>query len=223
MRVSNWFVVITAVFVTCLLTANIIAVKLVQMGGLAFPAGLVVFPLSYLFADVLTEVYGYRQMRRVIWLGFFCNLILVLAIYAGQTLPPAAFWDGQEAYETILGYTPRLLVASFAGYLVGSFANSYVLAKMKIATRGRWLWSRTIGSTIVGEGLDSIVFIAVAFGGGLPLLALLTIMVTQWALKVAYEVIATPFTYWMVSRLKSVEGLDTYDVTTKFNPVRFAD
>lgn len=223
MRVSNWFVVIAAVFVTSLLTANIIAVKLVEVGGLTFPAGLVIFPLSYLFGDVLTEVYGYRQARRVIWLGFFCNLIAVVAIYAAQILPSSAFWDGQGAYEAILGFTPRLLIASFAGYLVGEFANSYVLAKMKIATRGRWLWSRTIGSTVVGEGLDSIVFIAVAFGGSLPLEALLAIMMTQWVLKVAYEVIATPFTYWIVSHLKSVEGLDTYDVTTKFNPLRFAD
>jgi uncharacterized integral membrane protein (TIGR00697 family) len=150
LRHSLWFVTIVALFITCLLTANITAVKLVQVFGLIVPAGIVIFPVSYVISDVLTEVYGYCQARRVIWLGFVCNLIAVITIWLGQILPAASFWDSQAAYERILGYIPRLLVASFLAYLVGEFANSMVLAKMKLATRGRWLGMRTIGSTLVG-------------------------------------------------------------------------
>ena len=168
-RYSLWFVLVVALFITCLLTANITAVKLAQVFGLMVPAGIVVFPLSYIIGDVLTEVYGYRQARRVIWLGFGCNLIAVGAIWLGQILPAAPFWDGQMAYERILGSTPRLLVASFLAYLVGEFANSMVLARLKIAMHGRWLWVRTIGSTVVGQGLDSLVFIVLAFVGTMPL------------------------------------------------------
>jgi hypothetical protein len=216
---SVWFVVIVAIFTTSLITANIIAVKLVRVFGLVLPAGIVIFPLSYVFGDVLTEVYGYRQARRVIWLGFSCNLLTVAAIWAGQIMPPASFWDGQAAYERILGYTPRLLAASFAAYLAGEFANAFVLAKMKIATRGRWLWTRTIGSTIVGQALDSGVFITLAFSGTIPIGVLVPTMVTQWLLKSAYEAAVTPFTYWIVNFLKRREGVDVYDHGTRFNPL----
>jgi hypothetical protein len=216
---SVWFVVIVAIFTTSLITANIIAVKLVRVFGLVLPAAIVIFPLSYVFGDVLTEVYGYSQARRVIWLGFFCNLLTVVAIWVGQILPPASFWDGQAAYERILGYTPRLLAASFAAYLVGEFANSFVLAKMKIATRGRWLWTRTIGSTIAGQALDSGVFITLAFAGTIPMAVLIPTIVTQWLLKSAYEAAVTPFTYWIVNFLKRREGVDVYDRGTRFNPL----
>ena len=219
MKTSPLFVAVVAVFVTCLLTANITAVKLVSILGLPpLPAAVVIFPISYIFGDILTEVYGYRQARRVIWLGFLCNLIMVAAIWVGQVLPAAGFWDAQPAYERILGYTPRLLAASFAAYLVGEFANSFVLAKLKIATHGRWLWSRTIGSTIVGEGLDSAVFITLAFVGtaGLDLPQSIAV---QWAFKSLYEIAATPLTYAIVAYLKRREGLDTYDNDTNFNPV----
>ena len=162
MIISHRLVIITAIFITCLITANIIAVKVISLGPFILPAAIFVFPLSYIFGDVLTEVYGYRVARRVIWLGFICNLIFVVFAWVGQVLPPAAFWEWQEAYESILGYTPRLLVASLCGYLAGEFANSFILARMKILTRGRWLWSRTIGSTVVGEGLDSAIFITLA-------------------------------------------------------------
>jgi len=172
-------VLIVALFITCLLTANITAVKLVQVFGLIVPAGIVIFPLSYIIGDVLTEVYGYRQARRVIWLGFVCNLIAVMAIWLGQILPAASFWDGQAAYERILGYIPRLLVASFLAYLVGEFANAVVLAKMKIATHGRWLWMRTISSTLVGQGLDSLVFVVLAFAGTIPVAGLASAILTQ--------------------------------------------
>lgn len=216
---SEWFLFIVAIFITCLITANLTAVKLVEIFGLVFPAGTIIFPISYIFGDVLTEVYGYRQARRVIWLGFFCNFILVITLWVGQILPPASFWDGQGAYERILGYTPRLLAASFLAYLVGEFANSFVLAKMKIATKGRWLWTRTIGSTLVGEGLDSLVFITLAFLGTIPARVLLSAILTQWLVKCAYEAAATPLTYQVVDFLKRKEGLDVFDYETKFNPL----
>jgi hypothetical protein len=219
-RHSNWFVGVVALFVTSLITANITAVKLVDLFGFILPAAIFIFPLSYLTGDVLTEVYGYRKARQVIWLGFFCNLITVAAIWIGQVLPPASFWDGQGAYERILGYTPRLLGASFLAYLVGEFANSFVLAKMKIATGGRWLWSRTIGSTLIGQGLDSLVFISLAFGGAIPFSGLLMAILTQWLAKTIYEVLATPFTYLVVRFLKGREGIDVYDRGTQFSPFR---
>ena len=213
------FVVVVALFITTLITANITAVKLVGLFGLVLPAAVVVFPISYICGDVLTEVYGYRVARRVIWLGFLCNLLAVVAIYLGGILPAAPFWEGQVAYETILGYTPRLLAASFLAYLVGEFANAIVLAKMKVTTNGRWLWSRTIGSTIIGQGLDSLVFIVLAFVGTIPASAMLAAIMTQWLVKSLYEVLATPLTYVVVNRLKRSEGLDVYDRDTSFNPL----
>ncbi|MCW5852899.1 MAG: queuosine precursor transporter [Anaerolineae bacterium] len=219
---SGWFVIIVAVFITCLLTANIIAVKVVAIGNLTGPAGLIIFPVSYIFGDVLTEVYGYRLARRVIWLGFLCNVIMVAAIYISQLLPAAPFWEAQAAYERILGFTPRLLVASFLAYLIGEFANSWVLAKMKIATQGKWLWTRTIGSTIIGEGLDSLVFVTIAFIGVMPTVGVIfSTIITQWLLKTVYEALATPFTYVVVSLLKRVEGVDAFDYDTSFNPIAF--
>lgn len=221
MKVSSWFVVIAAVFVTCLITANIIAVKFILFLGFLVPAGIIVFPLSYLFGDILTEVYGYAAARRVIWLGFACNLLAVIAIYIGGIAPAAPFWQNQAAYNIILGSTPRLLLASFVAYLVGEFTNSFVLAKLKIATRGRWLWTRTIGSTLVGEGIDTVIFISVAFLGVIPTASLAQAILTQWVFKVAYEVVATPLTYLIVGFLKRKEGVDTYDYGTNFSPVIF--
>jgi len=221
MNVSHRFVIIAAIFVTCLITANIIAIKVISFGPLILPAAIIVFPLSYIFGDILTEVYGYRQARRVIWLGFFCNLIFVIFVWVGQVLPPAPFWKWQEAYETILGYTPRLLVASFCGYLIGEFTNSFVLARMKILTRGRWLWTRTIGSTIVGEGLDTLIFITLAYIGT-PSFVLIMILY-HWLVKTGIEAVATPFTYAVVNFLKKKEAIDTYDYKTKFNPFLISD
>ena len=220
-KYSHYFIVLVALFITCLITANITAVKLISIFGLVLPAAIIIFPISYILGDVLTEVYGYRQARRVIWLGFFCNLILVIGILLGQILPAASFWDGQAAYARILGYTPRILGASFLAYLVGEFSNSFVLAKMKIATNGRWLWTRTIGSTLVGQGLDSLVFITLAFVGMIPLSALLSAIITQWLAKSVYEAVVTPLTYKVVNFLKRHEGLDVYDYDTQFNPLTF--
>ena len=221
MNVSHRLVTITAIFITCLITANIIAVKPISFHGL--PAAIVIFPLSYIIGDILTEVYGYRQARRVIWLGFFCNLIAVVAIWLGQLLPSASVWEGQEAYESILGYTPRILFASFLAYVVGEFSNSFVLAKMKIKTKGRWLWTRTIGSTLVGQGLDSAIFIAIIFIGRFDLAFIGMAILTHWLVKTGYEVVATPLTYVVVSYLKRKESSDAYDYETNFNPFHIRD
>lgn len=217
-RYSVWFVVVVALFITCLITANIVAVKIVDIGGVILPAAVLIFPVSYIIGDVLTEVYGYRQARRVIWLGFGCNLLVVLAIWVSQLLPAASFWDGQIAFERILGFTPRLLIASFVAYLIGEFANSYVLSRMKVATRGRWLWMRTIGSTVVGQGIDSLVFIYLAFSGLLPWPGLIWMVVSQWLVKSLYEAAVTPITYLVVNYLKKREGVDIFDRSVRFTP-----
>lgn len=217
---STAFVIVVAGFITSLIIANIIAVKLIDIGGWILPAGTIIFPISYILGDVLTEVYGYRRARQVIWLGFACNLLAVGAIWLAQMAPPAGFWDGQAAYERILGYTPRLLFASFLAYLVGEFSNAFILAKLKILTQGRWLWTRTIASTVVGQGLDSLVFMTVAFVGNLPLEALAMAILVQWIAKSGYEALATPITYRVVYTLKRTEGLDVYDRDIDFNPLK---
>jgi queuosine precursor transporter len=224
-RYSGWYVILTSLFVTCLIVANIVAIRLIALpGGYFVPAGIVIFPLSYLFGDILTEVYGYAAARRVIWLGFFCNLVAVGAFWLAGALPAAPFWQQQAAYNTILGTTPELLLASFCAYLVGEFLNSFVLAKLKIATRGRWLWTRTIGSTLLGEGADTIIFIALAFGifqvsGPLTFSQIVSAILVQWLIKVVYEVVATPLTYALVGALKRQEGVDHFDTNTNFSPI----
>ena len=220
---SPWFVLIACLFVTCLVTANIIAVKLAVIFGLVLPAAVVIFPLSYILGDVLTEVYGYRRARRVIWLGFLCNVLAVAAIVIAGALPSAPFWGDDEAFQKILGAAPRILLASFLAYLVGEFANAYVLARLKVATAGRFLWVRTIGSTLIGQGLDSAVFMTIAFAGIIPGDALIGAAVTQWLFKCAYEAAATPLTYLVVGFLKRKEGIDTFDRDTRFNPLALAD
>jgi len=217
MKVSYRLLIIAVLFITCLLTANIIGSKVFTLGTLALPAAVIVFPFSYIFGDILTEVYGYKQARRVIWLGFACNLIFVFFAWLGGLLPPAEFWGNQTAYEAILGYTPRLLGASVAGYLAGSFLNAYILARMKILTKGRWLWSRTIGSTIIGEGIDTAIFIFIAFYGT-PVFAAGMIL-NHWLAKVIIEIAATPLTYKVVNTLKKHDSIDTYDMKTDFNPL----
>ena len=212
-----------ALFVAALLTANIIAVKLIVLGPLILPAAVVIFPVSYILGDILTEVYGYRYARRAIWLGFVANLVAVLAIYVAGRLPAPVFWQDQAAYETILGFTPRLLLASFVAYLVGEFANSTILAKMKVWSRGRHLWARTIGSTIVGQGLDSLVFIGIAFSGRMAVPELAIAILSQWLFKSLYETVATPLTYAVVNALKRSEGVDTFDVDTNLNPFVFEE
>ncbi len=226
-REYRWYTFITALFVVTLVISNIIAVKVVRLFGLFLPSAVILFPIAYIFGDVLTEVYGYARARRVIWTGFFCNLVAVAAIYIGGLLPSAPFWSAgafkspetaQQAYQAILGFTPRLLLASFTAYLVGEFLNSFVLARLKVRTRGRFLWTRTISSTIVGEGADSAIFITVAFWGIFTPADIGLSILSQWAFKVIYETLATPLTYLVVNALKKVEHEDFFDQKTDFNP-----
>lgn len=234
MRSYRFLPFVTSIFVTCLIVSNIIAVKIASFGSLPLigplflPVAVIVFPISYIFGDVLTEVYGYARARQVIWIGFGCNLLAVAAIWAGGLLPGAPFWNAgvyesphaaQAAYEAILGFTPRLLAASFTAYLAGEFLNSYVLAKLKVATAGKWLWLRTISSTLVGQLADSGLFIAIAFAGVVPVTELGRLIVTQWLFKCAYEAAATPLTYVVVGFLKRWEKEDHYDRDTNFNPL----
>ena len=197
---SSLYILISAVFISALISANLIAVKLVVIAGQVLPAAIVIFPISYIAGDILTEVYGFKRTRSVIWLGFVCNLLVVLAIWIGSLLPPAEFWkDNVDAYETILGYTPRLLMGSFIAYLAGE--------------------SRTIGSTLVGQGLDSAIFITIAFAGEVP--ELWRLIWIQWAAKVLYEIVATPITYGVVTTVKRRERLDSYDWGIQLNPIKF--
>ena len=211
MTTFSWrFVTIAGFFVTALVVSNIIAVKLAEVGGRVFDAGNLLFPLAYVIGDVLTEVYGFRAARRVILLGFAGNVLAVAAIQLAIRLPPADFWAGnEEAYEAVLGTTWRIFVASLCAYLVGELTNSYVLSRMKVVTGGRYLWSRTIGSSLVGQALDSTIFVTIAFAGtGAPLL---DTIVTTWAIKVTWEALATPFTYLAANGLKRAEGIDVFD------------
>lgn len=217
---SYRFVTIVAFFVTSLLAANILIVKQISVLGLTLPAAIIIFPISYIFGDILTEVYGYRQARRVIWLGFFCNLLLVASIWLVGILPAAPTFEAQEAYDRILGNTPRFLIASFTAYLGGAFINAYVLARMKVMTKGKWLWTRTIGSTLLGEGVDSIIVLVIGFWGVLPTGVLMGMILWHWLFKSVYEIIATPLTYLIVNYLKTKEKIDYYDIGTNFNPLR---
>ena len=212
---------ITALFVTTLVISNIIAGKQVAFtASLILPAAVILFPLTYILGDVLTEVYGYQRCRRVIWIGFGCNAVAVAAIAISGWLRPAGFWDGQDAYVRTLGSVPRIVAASFVAYLFGEFVNSYVLAKLKVVTAGRLLWLRTIGSTVVGQLVDSGVFITIAFLGVFPTGQVLRLIVAQWLFKVAYEAVATPVTYAAVGWLKRHEGRDHFDTGTDFTPLR---
>jgi len=228
-RGYRWFHVVTALFVTSLIVSNIIAVKLISIGGLILPAAVILFPVAYIIGDILTEVYGFRRARQVIWTGFFCNLIAVVAIWIAGRLTPPPFWAigvfdtpeaAQQAYQAILGFAPRLLLASFLAYLVGEFLNSIILAKLKVRTEGRFLWLRTITSTVVGQGADSAVFITIAFWGVFPAFAIGQAILSQWFFKVAFEALATPFTYLVVNALKKSEGVDFYDKDTAFNIIK---
>lgn len=222
-RHSNWFLLVAALFVTSLIVSNIIAVKLIDVAGMILPAAIIIFPISYILGDVLTEVYGFARARQVIWLGFLCNLFAVVAISVGGLLPAAGFWGGQEAYDAILGAVPRILAASFIAYLVGEFINAYVLARLKVAMEGRHLWVRTIGSTLAGQLLDSAIFITIAFAGILPVEVLVTAIVTQWLVKSGYEALATPLTYAVVGFLKRADGADAYDRDIQFRPFTVSD
>lgn len=209
---------ITALFVAILLISNIASSKIINFGFFTFSGGILLFPISYIFGDILTEVYGYTRSRKVIWLGFASNLLMAVTLIIVGHLPPAAQWPNQQAYEKILGLTPRIVSASLIAYFAGEFSNSYVLAKMKILTKGKWLWTRTIGSTIVGELIDTIIFISLAFWGILPPTLIVTVILTNYLFKTGFEIILTPITYWIVHVLKRIEQEDYFDRNTNFNP-----
>jgi queuosine precursor transporter len=224
---------VTALFVTVLVVSNIAsAAKIIDLGfslfgvPMAFDAGTLLFPVSYIFGDILTEVYGYKASRRVIWTGFACLGLTSLVLWVVRILPGDPQWQiyaGQEAYVKILGgiSSGGIVLASLAGFWAGEFSNSYVLAKMKILTAGRWLWTRTIGSTLVGEAVDTLVFMLVAtIGGVFPWSIFTSLLVTNYLFKVGVEVLMTPVTYWVVRWLKKAENVDYYDYDTNFNPFK---
>lgn len=217
----RYFDFVMAAFVVVLVLSNVIgAAKLSEVGGFVFGAGILFFPVSYVIGDVLTEVYGYARARRCIWAGFGALLFLALMSWVVVSLPPAPGWGGQSAYESVFGQVWRIVIASITAFWAGEFVNSFVLARMKVLTQGKALWSRTIGSTVVGQAVDSLIFYPVAFLGVWTTEQVLTVMVTNWAMKVAWEVILTPFTYWVVGSLKRAEGVDIFDRGTDFTPFR---
>ena len=209
---------ISVFFVSVLLISDIASTKIVDFKWFVFDGGTLLFPFSYIFDDILTEVYGYKNTRKIIWLGLFMGLLMsVIFIIVGK-LPAAPGWNNQDAYDKILGLTPRIVCASLVAYFCGEFSNSFILAKMKIMTKGKWLWTRTIGSTIVGELLDSAIFITLAFWGVLPNPLLITLIISNYIFKTAVEILFTPATYKIVSFLKKKENEDYYDIDTNFNP-----
>ena len=215
----KYYDLIMAAFVTILLCSNIIgAEKVVSIGGFSFGAGILFFPLSYFFNDILTEVYGYARSRKVVWAGFGAMGFASFMSWVVVTLPPAQGWIHQNAYEVVFGQTPRIVIASLLAFFSGEFVNSYVLAKMKVFTTGRFLWMRTIGSTVAGEAADSLIFYPIAFYGFWPNDLLITVMITNYVIKVSWEVIATPITYKVIGFLKRKEHEDYYDRDTNFTP-----
>ena len=219
----KYLTALSVFFVSVLLISNIASTKIVDFGWFTFDGGTLLFPLSYIFGDILTEVYGYAKARRVIWTGLAANVFMALVFMAASALPPAAPWPLQEAFASILGQTPRIVAASVIAYWAGEFLNSYVLAKIKVKMQGRRLWIRTIGSTVVGEAIDTALFISLAFGGVLPGSLVITIMISSYLAKVALEIILTPATYAVVRTLKRAEGEDYYDTATNFNPFHLRD
>ena len=231
MRFTGTFIIVVSLFVAVLITSNIIAVKPIELINLPFefvgstfivlPASIIIFPISYIIGDVLTEVYGFRIARGVIWLGFGANLVVVVALWIAGLIPGAGFWGDQEAYDTILGQVPWILVASFIAYLIGEFSNSTVLSILKYRMQGRLLFVRTIGSTVVGQGLDSFIFIYIAFGigGDWGAQGLLSAALAQWIVKILYETVATPVTYAVVGYMKRNEEMDVTDVPRSLNPL----
>lgn len=228
-KVYKYFDLIMALFVTMLLLSNLLSsAKLIDLGislgslPLAFDAGTLVFPVTYIFGDVLTEIYGYRRARRVIWAGFVASALMGCFIWLAGALPGEASWQaavGQGAYDAVLGSIRSLIVASLLAYFVGEFTNSYVLARMKVMTRGRWLWSRTIGSTLAGQAVDTLVFFTIAsLLGAFPWELFASLVVTNYILKVGIEVVMTPVTLQVINGLKKAEGEDVYDYHTSFNP-----
>ncbi len=213
-----YFDIIMALFVAVLLISNIASTKIVQLWHFSFDGGTLLFPLSYLFGDILTEVYGYKMTRKVIWVGFLSAALMALVLAVVTALPSAQDWPYQEAFQNILGQTPRIVLASLIAYFAGEFSNSFIMAKLKIKTNGKHLWLRTISSTLVGEGIDTVLFISIAFWGVLSPALLIAVFVSNYVFKTGVEIVCTPLTYKVVKFLKRKENEDYYDRTTNFNP-----
>jgi uncharacterized integral membrane protein (TIGR00697 family) len=219
----KYFDLLLALFVLVLLVSNVVSAKILKLGPFTFDGGTILFPLAYILGDVFTEVYGYKKMRRVIWLGFLANILMAAIFIIVSKLPAAEGWNNQKAYEAILGWVPRIVIASIIAYWVGEFVNSFILAKMKIFTKGRFLWMRTIGSTLVAEFLDSLIFCVIAFLGKVPSTLLFKIIISNYIFKVLIEILFTPITYWVANFLKKKEKIDTFDFQTNFSPFKIND
>ncbi|MET0250318.1 MAG: queuosine precursor transporter [Sphingobium sp.] len=220
-RPLRYYDIFMAAFVAILLLSNLIgAAKLATLGGFTFGAGILFFPLGYVIGDVLTEVYGFARARRCVWVGFGAMAFMAVMSWVVVALPPSPGWPDQAAYEAVFGSTWRIVAASLVAFWAGELANSFVMAKMKLLTKGKHLWSRTIGSTIVGQGVDSLIFYPLAFAGDWTSGQVATVMVTNWLLKVTWEAVLTPVTYLVVNGLKRREGLDIFDEGTNFTPFR---
>lgn len=218
----RYYHTILVAFVTLLLCSNLIgAAKVCEVGGFTFGGTLLFFPITYLFGDILTEVYGYEKSRVVVWSGFGAMIFASFVAWVVLALPPAPEWNHQTELETIFGQTPRLVVGSLVAYFIGEFSNSYVLAKMKVSSNGKHLWVRLIGSTLVGEALDTCIFFPIAFFGLWPQSVLIKVMGTSYVFKVLWEFLMIPFTYRIVNFLKKAEHEDHYDTHTNFSPFHF--
>lgn len=220
---SKYFLYIAIAFVAVLMVSNTTGGKLIGIGPFVFAGAIFIFPISYIFGDVLTEVYGYRATRKIIWSAFVAIIFMSLSYLFIISLPPSSFWNGQEAFAATLGMAPRIAFASILAFFLGEFSNSYVLSRMKVRMNGKSLWMRTIGSTIVGEGVDTVIFVTVAFYGLIPMAALITAIWSGYLFKVVYETLVTPITYAFVGWLKRAEGIDVYDRGINYNPFHLAD
>jgi uncharacterized integral membrane protein (TIGR00697 family) len=216
---STWFSAIVALYVVALITANTVAVSVLDLGPFAADAGTLTFPIAYIVGDVLTEVYGFHIARRVIWLGFVCNLFAVGVYQLAMQFPTHNEPAFDSGFQMVFANTPRILAASMIAYLIGSFTNAAVLSRLKVRTQGKHLWLRTIGSTIAGQGLDTVVFVLIAFGGLFPNQVVWEMVYTNWIIKIGIEVLATPITYRVVSLFKRKEGVDVYDTHTNLSPI----
>jgi queuosine precursor transporter len=220
-RPYKYLDVLITMFVVILLVSNLVAQKICMIGPFAVTGAVLLFPITYIFGDVFTEVYGFGASRRAIWLGFFGTALLYLMGAIVIALPGAPDWKNQQAFTVVFGFIPRILAASLIAFWAGEFANSYTMAKLKLVTNGKKLWTRTIGSTVIGQGVDTVLVVTLTFAGKYPIHTLVNIICTAYLLKVGYEVLATPITYWVIGRLKASEDADAYDRGVSFNPFHF--
>jgi queuosine precursor transporter len=222
-QVSTTFMFAGILFAACLLISNILAVKIIMIGPWAAPAGVLIFPVSYIIGDVVAEVWGYRKARLIIWAGFVVNLIAIIFYSLSIIIPASPFWTNQNAYAAVLQYSPRIALASIVAYLFGSFINAYVMSRVKVLTSGKSFSLRAVVSTIAGEGIDSMIFMSIAFIGLIPGKNLMVMIGTQATLKIVYEIIVLPLTIMIVKWLKKQEGIDTYDTEISYNPFKISE